>query len=160
MKKMSVERAMLETVISELYEIKCHLCNERKFEGGVGLGSLISSLIVRASSLEEEEEKQQEECENCGEDKRECGCVQVGLAEKYESKSEEVKELQKDMRDALYENSKLRSQLNSLKSLIKKLFNADQVHPNQREEVRQELLKCEETQNQFDGQFCNKNAEV
>lgn len=160
MEKRSVERAMIDTVVSELYEIKCHLCNHREFEAGVGLGSLISSLMIRGDSLDEESEKLAAECENCGEDKRECGCVQVGLAEKYDSKAEEVKELQQDVRDALYENSKLRNQLNSLKSLIKKLFNADQVHPNQREEVRQELLKCEETQNQFDGQFSNKNSEV
>ena len=71
MKESSRESAMLELVVSELVEIKMHLCNGREFEAGVGLGGLINSLLNRKDMLEEDEEVQDEdedeECEESSE---------------------------------------------------------------------------------------------
>lgn len=68
MKETSREKSMLELVVSELVEIKMHLCNGREFEAGVGLGGLINSLLNRQDMLEEDEEIQDEdEDEECEE---------------------------------------------------------------------------------------------
>lgn len=47
MEKMTDLEALCEFMINELYEIKCHFCNQREFEAGVGLGGLISALMIR-----------------------------------------------------------------------------------------------------------------
>jgi hypothetical protein len=160
MKKMTEMEALCEVIVLELIEIKTHLCNRRELEGGVGLGGLINSLLYRKDQEESkrtrnekvQDEDEDEECEESSEEEsnseywRSC-----------HSKSEEdLEECRESMRDALYENSKLRKELVSLKSLIKKLFNADQIHPNQREEVRQELLKCDDVMDGIDGRLTDK----
>ena len=78
MEKMTEKEAMLECIHNELYEIKCHLCNERYFEGGVGLGGLMN-LVLNAQYVEQEkrkrgenEEVQEKECdEECEESSEE-----------------------------------------------------------------------------------------
>jgi hypothetical protein len=44
MKEMTKLEALCDRVIMELFEVKMHICNERHFEGGIGLGILINSL--------------------------------------------------------------------------------------------------------------------
>jgi hypothetical protein len=72
MEKMTELEALCESVVLELIEIKMHLCNQRYFEGGVGLGGLISSLLNRQYKEQEERKKDKESqdencCENCEE---------------------------------------------------------------------------------------------
>lgn len=74
MEKMTPIEALCEAVVLELIEIKTHLCNGRDFEGGVGLGGLINSMLFRKDQEEDKrnEEVQNEECcEKCEESSKE-----------------------------------------------------------------------------------------
>lgn len=75
MEKMTEMEALCEFIVLELIEIKTHLCNRREFEGGVGLGGLINSLLYRKDQEEEkrkdakvQEEEGDEECEEGSEE--------------------------------------------------------------------------------------------
>jgi len=67
-------KMVIESTITELFEIKTHLCNGRDFEGGVGLGGLIQSLFHKQTLLSEDEdeevqdENEDEECEESSEE--------------------------------------------------------------------------------------------
>mgnify|MGYP000992933182 CR=1 FL=1 len=75
MEKMTEIEALCEHIVLELIEVKMHLCNGRDFEGGVGLGGLINSLLFRKDQEEEkrknakvQEEEGDEECEEGSEE--------------------------------------------------------------------------------------------
>lgn len=56
----------LLSLLSELYEVKCHLSNDRQFEGGFGLGQMYKSICNKTNSIQEEyDEYDEEECEKC-----------------------------------------------------------------------------------------------
>lgn len=59
--------AICELIVNELFEIKMHICNERYFEGGVGLGGLMNSVMNRqlqeADHRRKNEKVQDEECD-------------------------------------------------------------------------------------------------
>lgn len=60
---MSKYQWLVEIVSQELNEIKCHLCNERSFEGGVALGSLMQRVSQEYDSEDYEEEEEEDENE-------------------------------------------------------------------------------------------------
>jgi len=73
MKKRSKEAALLDGIIMELHEVKCHIANERPFEAGVGLGGLMNALCHKLEKCEEKNEEVQgeesdEECEEGSEE--------------------------------------------------------------------------------------------
>jgi len=114
MKETSREKSMLELVVSELVEIKMHLCNGREFEAGVGLGGLINSLLNRQDMLEEDEEVQDEdEDEECEESSEE------------EETDEEF--YQRCHKNLLEENKLIRDCLDKTKIYLKEILKKDHI---------------------------------
>lgn len=126
MEERSAIEALCEIIVNELFEIKMHICNERYFEGGVGLGGLISSVVNR--QLQEadhrrknekvQEEKSNKECEESSEEEGDDDDSQDSfysdylterdLRHKAEKKLEEVKTFYKDLENktATFEGTK------------------------------------------------------
>lgn len=83
-------------------------------------------------------------CDVCGDCTDDCDCERkyendVDWERAYREKSEEYEEKKLDLKDACDENIKIRASLTDLKVLIKKLLTDDQIHPNQRDEVKRKL---------------------
>lgn len=158
MEKMTKIEALCETVAMELVEIKMHICNGRLFEGGVGLGGLISSVVDRQFKEQEarkkNEEVQDEECdEECEE-----GSEEEDYQTLYYAKCEEFIEKREELIDYREENKKLNNLNTRCFDLMKELYNNDQVHPNQREDVRQLLLQTDEFQDTLNGRLTRKQC--
>ena len=129
---MTEKEAMLECIHNELYEIKCHLCNERYFEGGVGLGGLLN-LVANAQYQEQEkrkrgenEEVQEEECdEECEESSEEedggeseekcCYSDYLNLKRDLQIHEQAIDELTK-------KNKKLQKEADSIKATKRAIF--------------------------------------
>lgn len=122
MEKMSKRSAFLTHVSNELYEVKCHISNERFFEGGVGLGGIINfinyELGESLKEIEDEEiqdEEWEEECEDGSEE-------EVMFEKAYEDKC-------KDYRDAMRIINDKISIIEGLKNIIKDLIKNDHIFP-------------------------------
>lgn len=87
MEKMTEIEALCETVVLELIEIKMHICNGRDFEGGVGLGGLINSLLYRKD--QEEDKRKDEEVQDEDEDEE---CEESSEEEEFEFEHEYITE--------------------------------------------------------------------
>lgn len=123
MKESSKESAMIELVVSEIVEIKMHLCNGREFEAGVGLGSLINSLLNRKDILEEDEEVQDEnEDEECEESKD-----KEDFETMYYAKCEEFIEQKENLIDFREENKLIRDCLTKCKYYLKLILKKDHI---------------------------------
>lgn len=115
MEERSEIKALCELIANELFEIKMHICNERYFEGGVGLGGLISSVLNRQFEEEKhrrkneevQKEESNEECEESSEEEDDDDDSQDSFYSDYlterdarqkaEKKLEEVTKFYKDL---------------------------------------------------------------
>ncbi len=100
-----------EVIANELFEIKMHIFNERYFEGGVGLGGLLSSVVNR--QMQEAHERSKNEEVQDKEVDEEC----------EESEEEEVKddyeELRRDIEESAHGKMKLISECSEKDSQLK-----------------------------------------
>lgn len=111
--------AFCDIIANELFEIKMHICNERYFEGGVGLGALLSSVInrqmqeahERSKNEEVQEEESNEECEESEEEE---------VEEDYDE-SRLVQELRRDIEESAHGKMKLISECSEKDSQLKSL---------------------------------------
>lgn len=118
--------AFCEIIANELFEIKMHICNERYFEGGVGLGSLLSSAINRQMQEEharkKNEEVQEEKChEECKESSEEEDDPEESYYLQFLKQSRIVEELQKDIDESAHGKMKLISECSEKDSQLKSL---------------------------------------
>ena len=111
--------AFCEIISNELFEIKMHICNERYFEGGVGLGGLLSSVVnrqmqeehARKKNEEVQDEEIDEECEESEEEE---------VEDDYEE-SRLVQELRRDIEESAHGKMKLISECSEKDSQLKSL---------------------------------------
>ena len=108
------------------------------------------------------DEEDENICDECGELNDDCCCESEDedmeyWRSSYNKSQEEVEELKENMRDALYENSKIRGGWKELISLLLTLYNDDQVHPNQRGIVYEVLMKTEELEDGCHGRLISKS---
>jgi hypothetical protein len=129
MEKMSKRAAFLTYVVNELHEVKCHICNERYFEGGVGLGGVMNFISYElGESLKEiedeevQEEEFDEECEEGSEEEEEDECLDPALEIAFEEKCEENRKLKSELL-LLSEN------IIKIKEIIKDLIKNDHIFP-------------------------------
>ena len=126
MKECSKELAMMELIISELVEIKMHVCNGRHFEAGVGLGGLLNSLLNRKDILEEDEiedENGEDEDEDEEEEKNE-----GTLKEKIDMIEEERDFYKRNYDKQREENKKITEDLIKCKVYLKDILKKDRIH--------------------------------
>lgn len=130
MEERSDIEAFCEVIVNELFEIKMHLCNERYFEGGVGLGCLMSSAMNRQMQEEchrrKNEKVQEKECdEECeeGSEEEDDDSDEEVADDAYESRI--IQELRRDIEESAHgkmkliaENSEKDSQLKGLRVLL------------------------------------------
>ena len=106
-----------------------------------------------ANERNKNEEVQDEECKKECEESEE----EEDYKAMYIEKSEEFLEQRENLIDFREENKKLRSLNKQVFELIKELYNNDQIHPNQREQVRQLLLKTDEYVDGMLGRITSKS---
>ena len=144
MEEMGQIEAFCDVMANELFEIKMHICNERYFEGGVGLGGLLSSVInrqmqekhERSKNEEVQDEEVDEECEESEEEE--------DYKAMYIEKSKEFLGQREDLIYLREENKIINLLIKQSFDLLQDLYNNDQIYPNNREQVRQLLLKIDE----------------
>lgn len=131
---MSKEQAILDGIIMELHEIKCHIANERPFEAGVGLGGLMNAICNKLEKFEDKDEEVQseesdEECEEGSEEE------DFDWEAAHDVVETENCELRKNIKDA-------NSQINLVKTIIKDLIKQDHIFPGKIEQVIKKLALC------------------
>ena len=151
MEEMGQIEAFCELIVNEIFEIKMHICNERYFEGGVGLGGLLNSVInrqmqekhVRKKNKEVQDffsshdEECDEECEESEEEK--------DYKAMYIEKFQEFLDQREELMDLRAENNILNLLKKQSFDLLQELYDNDQMFLEQREQLRQLLLKVEIT---------------
>jgi predicted RNase H-like nuclease (RuvC/YqgF family) len=120
MEKMTEMEAFCDIIAKELFEIKMHICNERYFDGGVGLGALLSSVINRQMQEAEERSKNKEvQDEECDEE-----CEESEEEEEVEDDYDEsrlVQELRREIEESAHGKMKLISECSEKDSQLKSL---------------------------------------
>lgn len=132
MEKMTEKEALFECIYNELYEIKCHLCNERYFEGGVGLGGLLS-LVANGQYQEQEKRKKEahekvqkeecdEECEESSEEEDGGESEEVCCYSDYLDLQREVRACENKIEDLTKRNEKLEKENETIKATKRAIF--------------------------------------
>ncbi len=155
MEKMTEMETLCDYIVLELIKIKMHICNDRDFEGGMGLGGLINSLLYRKDTAEakrKNEKVQEEDCEEECED----GEEEEDYKTMYTEKCEEFVELRENMIDFRQENKKLNRQTKESFTLLKDLYNHDHIFPDHRGLVRQFLMGTGEFMDGCNGRITDK----
>lgn len=95
-------------------------------------------------------------CMEC-KDHNECTCEEGSKEKDFDHEHEYITERVKNV-ELRQENNGLKESIKQLTELLGKLYNEDQVHPNQREEVRVALLKTDEYMDGHYGRVMRKKV--
>ncbi|MDD3471773.1 MAG: hypothetical protein PHS86_03230 [Syntrophaceae bacterium] len=140
-------------LINELTQLSDFLVSGNLFNAGYLIGRLQGDLVILHEQIEMVEKGFNEDDEE--EDEEEDGDVDYWRSG-YHKLEEDIEEQRQNIKDALYENSCIRNELNSIKEIVLKLYNDDQIHPNQRGEIAKVLVNCEDLMYGLDGKIVKK----
>lgn len=108
-------------------------------------------------AFKKEDDEEEGICDECGEGTENCCCeVEEDWKAAYDSKEDDYQEARELIREFKEDNHELITRKNQLTELLLKLYNDDQVHPNQRGEVREILVKTDEFMDGFNGRIVSK----